>query len=124
MQVSDACGLLLILVNNNIIINLVPPLEKLHEVLLPVSNKWLELGRVLGINDCEYDWAMFPSTHAKCLEGMLRLWLGHIYDPLGRYPSWNVMADALRKLDLSHVADEIYRITSYPLLVHWIPAQC
>ena len=109
MQVSDACGLLLILVDNNIIT--VPPLKKLHEVLLPVSDRWLELGRVLGINDCEYDWAMFPSTHAKCLEEMLRLWLDRIHDP-STYPSWNVMADALRKIGLPHVADEINRITS------------
>jgi hypothetical protein len=83
-----------------------PELKDLaKELYSTVSNKWEDIGILLGIQPGRLDAIKTAENHIpqSCLREMLKIWLTRVSPP----PSWAAIADAIELLGDQSLADQL-----------------
>ena len=87
-----------------------PELKDLLKELYRVSDKWYNIGILLGIDPRKLDIIKTTENNPHdCLREMLRIWLNEIFPP----PSWAAIADAIEVLGEEILANQLrikYRV--------------
>jgi hypothetical protein len=79
--------------------------DLLRELYTRASNKWMNIGILLGIDPGILDAIKTAENHTPqdCLREMLRIWLKEVSPP----PSWAAIADSVEVLGDQSLADQL-----------------
>ena len=79
--------------------------DLLKELYIRASDKWEDIGILLGIDPGRLDAIKTAENHSaqSCLREMLKIWLEGVSPP----PSWAAIADAIELLGDQNLADQL-----------------